>query len=113
MTWFEKLSLMVTTIGIYNCARFVWVYRVRSHGGWRGSPHGRYMMFAALVLGSLFALIISNRLFPGWYGREVVTVGLYFTYVAFTGWLNRLLDTSYPDKKTEGTDEQQDADTGA
>lgn len=114
MTWFERLSLMVTTIGLYNCARFVWTYRKRSHGGWSATSHGRYMMFTALVLGSLFALIVSNRLFPGWYGREIVTIGLYFTYVAFTGWLNKLLDLSFPDKnKQEDVNEQQDADTGA
>lgn len=97
MSWFEKLTLMITAIGLYNCVRFVWRYRKRSHGKWRNTPHGRYMMWTALVLGSLFALIISNRLWPDWPGIHPLTVVLYILYVAFTGYLNRIFEISLPE----------------
>ena len=110
MSWFEKLSMLVTGIGFYNCVRFVWSYgRLRNFQGsplWKSSPHGRYMMWTAAVLGSLFALILSNRLFPGWPGREIVTLALYVTYVAFTGWLNKLLDLSTSEQPQQETAEE-------
>jgi hypothetical protein len=97
MTIWEKISLILTAIGFYNCCRFAWVYQLRSRGKWRVSPHGRYMMATSIVVGSLLGLILSNKLFPEWPGRQFVALALYFCYLAFTGWLNRILDISLPD----------------
>ncbi len=113
MTLVEKLGLMVTAVGFYNCVRFVVTYWQRSGGAWRTDPHGRYMMFTALVLGSLFALIISNRLWPDWPGRGVVALVLYLLYVMFTGTLNKILEMSYPAKKKEETQNEQPSDIRA
>lgn len=113
MSLFEKASLLITGIGLWNCTLFCVVYHIHSKGLWKSNEVGRYLMLGAACLGSLFALIISARFFGEWPGRRLVTFILYVGYVGFTAWLLRLLylvvmgrmniDQSQKDKASSGS----------
>lgn len=101
MTLFEKLSLFVTTIGFWNCLVFCLLYHIRTKGSWRRTEHGQWMMISSAVIGSLFMLIVSTRMFGDWPGRQWIILGLYITYVAGTAWPLRLLYLSFARKDQE------------
>jgi len=103
VTFVEHFSFMISTIGLYNCGRFVWSYhrkagpKAKEERRWWKTPHGRYMMGSAAIMGSFFFLIVWAQLFPRFPGMGVVALILYVGYVAFTGMLNKILDISLPD----------------
>lgn len=108
MTFVEHFSFMVSTIGLYNCTRFVWNYGRRAgrkappDKRWWTTPHGRYLMGSAAILGSFFFLIVWAQLFPRFPGMGMVALILYVGYVAFTGMLNKILDISLPEPVESG-----------
>lgn len=99
MTGLQWAVLAITSIGLINCLVFCAGYQIKSKGGWRKSEHGVFMMLFIASLGTLFALIISTRLFGDWPGRMVVSTLLYTGYVAITFWPTRLLVLAFRDKR--------------
>lgn len=99
MTGLQLVTLGITSVGLLNCLVFCVGYHIYSRGNWRRSEHGVFLMLSVGCLGSLFALIISTRLFGMWPGRPVVSLVLYSAYVAVSFWPTRLLWLSYRRKK--------------
>jgi hypothetical protein len=52
---------------------------------------GRFLMIRKLLLSALFILILANRVFPGWTGREAVTAILMMAFALQTFVPYRLL----------------------
>jgi hypothetical protein len=93
--WYDKSSLVVTLIGLFNCIVFCGWYWYRSRGSWMKSEYGWFLMMFIGCLGSLFALIVSNRIFGAWPYRLHVSLALYSSYVLITFWLPRLVWLSF------------------
>lgn len=91
MSWFQVATLTITSVGLFNCLIFCIAYAVLSRGKWWKTEEGKFLMVFMAVLGSLFALIISNRLFGDWPGRRLIVTALYLSYVVATFWPIRLL----------------------
>lgn len=91
MNWFQTATLCITAVGLINCIIFCIGYWHSSSGSWFNSEYGRFLMMFIGCMGSLFALIVANRVFGMWPGRLVVTLILYSTYVGATFWPLRLL----------------------
>lgn len=91
MSWTDVLVVSVTGIGLANCAGFCAAYQYATGGRWIKDEFGRFLMLFMLCMGSLFALVLSSRLWGDWPGRRVITTVLYIIYVAVTLWPPRLL----------------------
>lgn len=101
MSWYEKLSFLVTTIGFWNCLVFCVAYPLSSRGKWRETEIGQWLMISMGTLGSIFLLILSNRLFGDWPGRQWLAFLFYIIYVAVTAWPLRLLYVSMTKRHVE------------
>lgn len=88
---FKVLAFLITAIGFCGCTFFLINYVLRTKGAWRDSEAGRFLVVVYSNLGALFLVVMANQLFGDWFGRQVVTLGLYLAYVAQTWWPLRLL----------------------
>lgn len=95
MTWYVAATLAVTSVGLASCLVFCIGYWIFSKGTWWRSEHGRFLMLFMGCLGTLFALIISSRVFGDWPGRQIVSLVLYLSYVVVSLWPVRLLWISF------------------
>lgn len=91
MTGYDVAVIVVTGIGLANCLGFCLAYWLASSGLWVRDEFGRFLMLFMACLGSLFALIVSTRLWGEWPGRRQVAMALYVVYVLATMWPARLL----------------------
>lgn len=91
MSWTDVVVVSVTGAGLANCAGFCAAYQLYSGGRWAKDEFGRFMMMFMACMGSLFALVLSSRLWGDWPGRRAVSIALYVVYVLVTLWPSRLL----------------------
>lgn len=87
----DLIVVTITGIGLVNCLIFCVSYALASRGEWARDEFGRFMMIFMAILGSLFALIVSARIWGEWPGRRAVSVALYVAYVLVSLWPPRLL----------------------
>jgi hypothetical protein len=80
------LTGIASAIGLFACILFVVRYQIETGGAWwrhadgRSNPFGRFLFFRKVLLSCLFALALTNRIFPGWTGQTFVTS---IVFVAF------------------------------
>jgi hypothetical protein len=80
--------MVVSGVGLTACLVFVVHYQVLYGFTWwrlrngQANPFGRYLMFRKILLAGLFALVLTNRFWPGWMARPMVTAIL-MTLFAF------------------------------
>lgn len=91
MTLYRLVLMAFCVAGMLGCLVFVIRYQVRSHGAWRDSEAGRWLMIGRAEKGALFALVIAGQIAPDWPGRQAVTIVMFGAFVALTWWPSRLL----------------------
>lgn len=87
-------------VGLFACVLFVVRFHVETGGAWwrhpDGSPNpfGRFLFFRKLLLAVLFAVLLANRLTPGWIWRDFVVAVLMSAFAVQTFVPYRLLLTA-------------------
>lgn len=95
--FWDGVTMASVVIGLFAALLFVIRYQSEVGFSWYrhsdGAPNhfGRFLMFRKILLSGLFLLILANRVFPGWLGREVVTAVLMFGFALQTFVPYRLL----------------------
>ena len=69
----STLTLVAATGALVGCVAFVVRYVTVTGGAWRDEPEGRWMVYGRAIIAALLALVIVNRLWPGWAARGAVT----------------------------------------
>ena len=101
----RDITIIACGVMVVGCVLFVIAYQARVGWGWwrleDGTPNraGRYLMSRKLVLGAIGALVLSNRLWPGWEWRPVVTAVLMSTFALQTFVPYRLLVKAQDDPR--------------
>lgn len=110
--FWDSLTIVSVVIGLIAALLFVIRYQYEVGFSWYrhtdGGPNhfGRFLMFRKLLLSGLFLLILANRVFPGWTGREAVTALLMFGFALQTFVPYRLLVTAQKaQEKQEATED--------
>lgn len=103
----DLVAVGLTGIGLINCLSFCVAYWIKSKGAWVRDEVGHFMMLFFGCLGFLFALVLSNRIYGDYKGREILVLILYFTLVLTTFWPIRLLLGKPWRMKKEKEDERQ------
>lgn len=85
---------VAAAVGLFACVLFVVRFHVESGGAWRGNPFGRFLFFRKVLLASLFAVALANRLTPGWIAQEFVIAVLFSAFAVQTFVPYRLLLTA-------------------
>lgn len=91
MTGRDIAILAITSVGLLNCFVFCLTYWVKTRGAWWTDEAGQFMMLFFGCLGMVFTVVIANRLFGDYPGREIAIFSLYVILVVATGWPLRLL----------------------
>jgi hypothetical protein len=103
--FWDSLTIAAAGVGFLAAVLFVGRYqRDEDFGWWKnsdGSPNlfGRFLMIRKILLSLLFALIILNRIFPGWTGREAVTAILFTAFAVHTFVPYRLLTEAQKERR--------------
>jgi hypothetical protein len=93
----RHITITACAVTLAGCALFIVAYQAKVGWLWwrleDGSPNraGRYLMGRKLVLGAIAALILANRIWPGWEWRAMVTAVLMSTFALQTFIPYRLL----------------------
>jgi hypothetical protein len=95
----DMIFMLLTVLGIVGCLTFVSTYWIKTRGAWLKNEVGRFLVITYATLGSLFALIMVNRIFDQWPGRQIITITLFTAYVIFSWWPLRLLFRNQPTVK--------------
>jgi hypothetical protein len=102
MSWYDAVVLGITGVGLLNCLVFCISYWVLTRGHWWGDEAGRFLMLFFGCLGSVFIVVILNRILGNYPGRQIVITILYLALVIATGWPMRLLwQTRQEKRKTQ------------
>lgn len=78
---YDKIVTTATVIGALGCWYFVVAYWILTHGAWRRSGVGQHLMSFTALLGSLFTIILVNRVLGTYLGRKEITVVLFVLFV--------------------------------
>lgn len=95
--FWDWLTIAAVGIGLVAAMLFVIRYQIEVGFSWWRQPNGkpnhfgRFLMIRKLLLSALFLLILTNRVFPGWHGREAVTALLMLGFAVQTFVPYRLL----------------------
>lgn len=95
--YWEYITVASVGIGLFACLLFVIRFQMKVGFTWwrhlNGQPNhfGRFLMIRKMLLASLFILIITNRVFPDWLGKEPVTALLMVAFALQTFVPYRLL----------------------
>lgn len=81
----------ITAFGLTGCIAFICLYWWFSKGAWIDTDEGRFIMLCQATLASLFALILSSRVWVDWWQKENITLALYGIYAIEAWWPIRLL----------------------
>lgn len=98
--FWDWLTIGAVVIGLIAAMAFVVRYQIEVGWTWwrhpDGTPNafGRFLMIRKALLSALFAVILANRVFPGWPGREAVTALLMLGFALQTFVPYRLLVTA-------------------
>lgn len=85
------ITIGACAVGLVAALLFVIKYQVESRGAWKNNPFGRFLMTRKILLSGLFALILTNRFFPGWDWRLPITAVLMVAFALQTFVPYRLL----------------------
>lgn len=78
----RHIGTALAVVGGLASVYFVVAYQVTTGGDWRHSAAGRHLMQFTANLGVLFALIVAARLWPGYPGRDAVSLLVFGALVA-------------------------------
>jgi len=106
MELIDLIAICITGVGLLNCLSFCVAYQILTGGAWLKDEAGRFLMLFFGCLGSVFAVVIANRVFDDYPGRRVVIIALYLMLVLATFWPMRLLFQSVKHKRKERKYEQ-------
>jgi len=81
----------IAAFGLVGCVSFIVAYHVRSGGDWRHNEIGIWLVLSRINLGLIFALLLSNRLFGEWPGREHLIIGLVGLFALQTFWPSKFI----------------------
>ena len=93
----RHITIGACAVTLAGCVLFVVAYQAKVGWGWwrldDGTPNrgGRYLMSRKVILGAIAGLVLSNRVWPGWEWRPVVTAVLMSTFALQTFIPYRLL----------------------
>lgn len=99
MSGTDIFAIVLTGIGFLNCMIFCLAYWVRTRGQWIRDEAGQFLMLFFGCLGFVLGLVLANRIFGEYPGRQILVFVLYFALVMATFWPMRLLWTSRREKK--------------
>ncbi len=108
--FWDHLTIGAVLIGLVAALAFVARYQYTAGWSWWRHPDGsvnlfgRFLMIRKLLLSGLFVLIIANRWFPGWTGREALTALLMLAFALHTFVPYRLLTEAQRAQKEAGKD---------
>lgn len=117
MTTRDVIITIISAFGLVGCVSFMISYHRRSGGDWRRNEIGIWLMLSRLNLGLIFALLLSNRLFGDWTGRQEVIIALAGLFALQTFWPSKFLwratrrESSRWAKRMPGIDEEVRRDT--
>lgn len=77
---------VLATVGFLACLYFVAAYQWFTQGDWRRNAGGRHLMEFTANLGLLFGLIVLARFWPGYPGRDLLTLAVFATLVGQVVW---------------------------
>lgn len=67
------ITMGAVVLGMVGALAFVIRLQVEAGFSWWHNPFGRFLMTRKILLVLLFAVVLANRLAPGWSAREAVT----------------------------------------
>lgn len=105
MNAWQIITLSETGLGAVACVVFCFWYGWKLSWSWPKTEHGWFMLTLGVVLGVLFGLISTTRLFGQWWGREGVILLVYTGLIIITFWMPRLVYVSYRDSETPDNQE--------
>ncbi len=112
--FWDVLTLIAVGTGLFAALLFVVRYQIEVGWTWwrhpNGGPNhfGRFLMIRKVLLSCLFALVLANRAFPGWTGREAVTALLMACFALQTFVPYRLLVSAQKAQEKQRQEAAQD-----
>jgi uncharacterized membrane protein AbrB (regulator of aidB expression) len=103
MTLVEQVIIGETVLGSVGAYVFCAWYWWKQKRGWPKTEHGWFMMTLGFSLGSLFTLVVFNRLVGPWPGRDIAVLVLYTLLIGLTLWMPRLVYLSYRERTEDTT----------
>lgn len=79
-------TTVLAALGMAGCWYFVAAYWWTTGGGWRRTAGGRHLMAFTANLGGLLTLVVVNRVFGDYPGRQAITLALFAALVAQIFW---------------------------
>lgn len=100
------ITVVACGVGLVAAVVFAVAFQWMAGWDWLRNPMGRYLMSRKVLLAGLFVVILANRFFPGWPGRQMVTAILMSLFAVQTFVPYRLL-LKVQDREPEATSDQE------
>ncbi len=103
--FWDRLTIAACVIGLVAALAFVVRYQHDAGFTWWRQPDGkpnlfgRFLMTRKILLSALFMLLLANRLFAGWDGRQAVTAVLMLAFALQTFIPYRLLSEAQRERR--------------